>query len=105
MEAKYNKGIKYYNEKDYVNALKIFSAIDYLDSKSLENNCIDKLEDLIFYSKRKQALDFLDKLKFYPDYSYFIDAYKRRRLDILSKALMIIPAIIGTTILLIIMLL
>ncbi len=104
MKEKYIKAKKYYDNKDYVNALKIFSLIDYNDSKTLENDCIDRLEDLIFYSPKKQALKYLEDLKFYSYYNYFIDSYKRRKVDKLAKALMIIPALVGTILLIIIML-
>lgn len=104
MEDIYNEAKIYYENKDYVNALKLFSTINYNDSKILENDCIDKLEDLIFYSPKKQSLNYLEQLKFYSEYNYFIDSYKRRRLDKLSKALMIIPALVGTILLIIIML-
>lgn len=99
MEEQYLQAKEAFDQKDFVEALKLFSEIDYLDSKKLENLCIDYLEDLIFYSKRKKALEYLNQLSFYKDYSYFLDAYKRRRVNLLSKILMFGSAIIGTIIL------
>lgn len=99
MEEKYLEAKSYFEEKNYIEALKIFSKIEYLDSKNYENKCIDNLEDLIYYSKRRVSLEYLDKLKFYKDYSYFIDAYKRKRTDFISKIIMIICLVISTSIL------
>lgn len=105
MEELYELGKKAFEERDYVEALKYFSQIDYLDSKTLENTCIDYLEDLIFYSKKSKSLDYLEKLKFYKEYSYFTDAYKRKKINLISKILMFGSAIIGTIIFIIILLL
>ncbi len=104
MEEKYNEAKKYYENKDYVNALKLFSSINYKDSKIIENDCIDKLEDQIFYSSKKQALKYLEALKFYSEFNYFVDSYKRRNIDKLAKIFMIIPALVGTILLIIMML-
>lgn len=101
MQELYELGINYFNKKDFVEALRCFSQIDYLDSKKYENDCIDLLEDLIYYSKRKQALLYLESLAFYKDYSFFVDAYKRRRTNLISKILMFGSALIGTIILII----
>lgn len=101
MEELYKEGLEYFNQKKFVEALRCFSQINYLDSKKYENECIDLLEDLIFYSKKKQALAYLEDLNFYKDYSYFTDAYKRRRTNLISKILMFGSAIIGTIILII----
>lgn len=105
MEEQYHKAKEALEQKDYVEALKIFSKIEYEDSKKLENLCIDSLEDLIYYSKRKTALNYLEQLSFYKDYSYFLDAYKRRRMNVISKILMFGSALIGTVILIIVLLL
>ena len=105
MEEKYQEGKKYFEERNFVEALRIFSELDILDSKALENQCIDILEDLIYYSKKAKALEYLEKLKFYKDYIYFTDSYKRRRINLLSKILMFGSAIIGTVILILILLL
>lgn len=101
MQELYELGRNYFNKKDFVEALRCFSQIDYLDSKKYENDCIDFLEDLIYYSKRKQALLYLESLAFYKDYSFFVDAYKRRRTNLISKILMFGSALIGTIILII----
>lgn len=102
MEEQYNLAKEAYEQRNFVEALKLFSEIDYLDSKQLENSCIDILEDLIYYSKKKQAKKYLESLSFYKDYSYFIDAYKRRRINVISKILMFGSAIIGTVIFIIV---
>ena len=96
MQELYELGINYFNKKNFVEALRCFSQIDYLDSKKY-----DLLEDLIYYSKRKQALLYLESLAFYKDYSFFVDAYKRRRTNLISKILMFGSALIGTIILII----
>ena len=101
MQELYELGINYFNKKNFVEALRCFSQIDYLDSKKYENDCIDLLEDLIYYSKRKQALLYLESLAFYKDYSFFVDAYKRRRTNLISKILLFGSALIGTIILII----
>ena len=101
MEELYQEGLKAFEEKNFVEALKIFSSIDYEDSKAYENKCIDALEDLIFYSKKIISLKYLEELKFYKDYIFFSDAYKRKKVDLLSKILMFGSAIIGTIVLLI----
>lgn len=103
MEELYELGKKAFDEKDYVEALKCFSQIDYLDSKTLENTCIDFLEDLIYYSKKSKALEYLEKLKFYEEYSYFTDAYKRKKINLISKILMFGSAIAGTIIFIIVL--
>ncbi|MDE7264383.1 MAG: hypothetical protein K2N64_06955 [Anaeroplasmataceae bacterium] len=103
MEEQYNKAKSCFENKDYVEALRLFSEIDYLDSKKMENDCIDILEDLIFYSKRKVSLAYLEDLAFYKDYCYFEDAYKRRRVNLISKILMFGSAIAGTIILIILL--
>lgn len=103
MEEQYYKAKSYYEEKNYVEALRLFSDIDYLDSKRLENDCIDLLEDMIFYSKRQVAKEYLEKLSFYKDYSFFIDAYKRRRMNLVSKILMFGSAIVGTIVLIVLL--
>lgn len=105
MEEQYKKAKEKFEQRDYVEALKLFSEIEYEDSKKLENACIDYLEDLIFYSKKKKALEYLEKLSFYKEYSYFTDAYKRRRIHLLSRILMFGSALIGTIILIIALLL
>ncbi|MDE6660494.1 MAG: hypothetical protein K2J93_01560 [Anaeroplasmataceae bacterium] len=105
MEEQYNKAKEAFEQKDFVEALKLFSEIEYLDSKALENKCIDALEDLIYYSKKKKAVEYLERLSFYKDYNYFLDAYKRRRMNLISKILMFGSALIGTIILIIVLLL
>ncbi|MDE5855595.1 MAG: hypothetical protein K2H06_00960 [Anaeroplasmataceae bacterium] len=105
MEEQYKLAKEKFEQRDFVEALKLFSEIDYEDSKKLENDCIDYLEDLIFYSKKKKALEYLERLSFYKEYSYFIDAYKRRRIHLLSRILMFGSAIIGTIILIVVLLL
>ncbi|MDE6415146.1 MAG: hypothetical protein K2K48_06990 [Anaeroplasmataceae bacterium] len=104
MEEQYRKAKEFFEQKNFVEALKLFSEIDYEDSKKFENQCVDYLEDLIFYSKKKKALEYLESLSFYKDYNYFTDAYKRRRINILSKILMFGSALIGTIILIIVLL-
>lgn len=101
LEELYQQGLEHFENRNYVEALRCFSKTDILDSKKYENQCIDILEDLIYYSKKKKALDYLEQLKFYEEYSYFIDAYKRRRINWISKALMFGSAILGTIILII----
>lgn len=101
LEELYQQGLEYFENRNYVEALRCFSKTDILDSKKYENKCIDILEDLIYYSRKKKALDYLEQLKFYADYSYFTDAYKRRRINWISKILMFGSAILGTIILII----
>ncbi len=105
MEEQYQQGKKYLEERNFVEALKIFSEMEYLDSKALENQCIDILEDLIYYSKKKKSLEYLEQLKFYKEYVYFTDAYKRRKMNLLSKILMFGSALIGTIIFILILIL
>ncbi|MDE7106018.1 MAG: hypothetical protein K2O22_02515 [Anaeroplasmataceae bacterium] len=105
MEEQYKKAKEAFEQRNFVEALKLFSEIDYEDSKTLENQCIDYLEDLIFYSKKKKAKEYLDRLTFYKDYSYFMDAYKRRRVNMISKFLMFGCAIIGTILLIVLLVL
>lgn len=105
MEEQYKKAKEAFEQKNFVEALKLFSEIDYEDSKTLENQCIDYLEDLIFYSKKKKAKEYLDSLTFYKDYNYFMDAYKRRRVNMISKFLMFGCAIIGTILLIVLLIL
>ena len=104
MEEQYRKAKEAFEQKDFVEALKLFSEMDYEDSKKLENQCIDSLEDLIYYSKKKKALEYLESLSFYKDYNHFTDAYKRRRINILSKILMFGSAVIGSIFLIIVLL-
>ncbi|MDE7385072.1 MAG: hypothetical protein K2M84_04875, partial [Anaeroplasmataceae bacterium] len=78
MEEQYRKAKEAFDQKDFVEALRLFSQMDYEDSKKYENKCVDSLEDLIYYSKKKKALEYLESLSFYKDYNYFTDAYKRR---------------------------
>ncbi len=99
VEEAYIKAKEYFEKKEFVEALKLFSQMEYMDSKQYENECIDCLEDLIFYSKKKKSLEYLEALSFYKEYSYFTDAYKRRRVQWISKLLMFGSAIIGTLIL------
>ncbi len=102
MKEIYDEAVKAFDNKQFINALKLFSSIDYEDSKEYENKCIDYIEDLIFYSSRKKALMYLKSLEFYKDYQYFEDAYKRKKIDLLAKILMFVPVIIATIILIII---
>ncbi|MCM1131602.1 MAG: hypothetical protein NC310_07830 [Roseburia sp.] len=105
MEEQYQLAKEKFEEKNFVEALHLFSKMDYKDSKKYENECIDFLEDLIFYSKKTKALEYLEKLSFYDDYSYFTDAYKRRKIQFLSKIFMFSCALIGTIILIFVFLL
>lgn len=103
MQDKYEKAVEYYNNKDYVNALKLFMNMNYLDSKSYENKCVDNLEDLIYYSSKKVGKRLVKELQFYTYPTYFEDAYKRKYLGLFSKILMFGAAGIGTIIYIIVL--
>lgn len=103
MEERYNEAIQAYEEKNFILALQLFSSIETKEAKEYENKCIDNLEDLIYYSKRKEALAYLEKLKFYKDFIYFEDTYKRKRTDFFCKIFMFSCAIIATLIMVILL--
>ena len=105
MEEFYLEAMQAYEKKDFITALDLFSKMNDLNSKAYENKCIDNLEDIIYYAKRKKALEYLKKLEFYHDYSLFVDAYKRRRLNVISKIVMCGSALFGTVILVLLLLL
>ncbi len=88
--------------KQYVEALKLVYREEDVLAKKIENECIDRLEDLIFYSKKAVAKEYLEQLKFYPYYSYFTDAYHRRTIHRISTVLMILSVAIGTLILILV---
>ncbi|MDE5714731.1 MAG: hypothetical protein K2I42_01220 [Anaeroplasmataceae bacterium] len=99
MEEQYVEALKFFEEKKYIEALKAFSSINWKDSKTYENKCIDYLEDLIYYSSFKMAKNYLSELKFYKDYSYFLDAYHRKKVNLISMIMMFGAAGIATIIL------
>ncbi len=99
MEEDYERAIKAFEQKKFVEALRLFSNMDYKDSKKYENQCVEALEDILYYSNRKQAIPLMKSLEFYSDYSYFEDARKRKKMDILAKTMMFGCAILGTILL------
>lgn len=99
MEEQKKRAVEAFEEKNFVLALKLFSTLEDAESRAYENKCIDLLEDCIYYSSRKKALAYLEELRFYKEYSFFVDAYKRKKLNMISKALMILGIGISTIIL------
>ena len=104
MEKTYEEAVEYFNKGDFVNALKLFSTLDYLNSKEYENKCIDNLEDIIYISKRKKSKKILSELTFYKDFVFFEDAYKRKNMSLIANIIMISCALVATIILLLLIL-
>ncbi len=103
MEEQWTKAVQAFEEKKYIEALKIFSSIESSESKIYENKCIDALEDLIYYSNFKTAKQYLNALTFYKDYFYFKDAYHRKKVNLFSMILMFGTAGVATLIVILIL--
>lgn len=88
MENPFDTAVKAFEAKDFIKALELFSTLEDAQSKAYENKCVDNLEDIIYAARKKVALEMLERLKFYPDYAYFEDSYKRKRVDVYSKLFM-----------------
>ena len=99
MEERYTTAVEAFERKDFVEALKLFSQMEDEDSKRYENQCVEALEDILYYSNRKQAQSLLKRLEFYKDYSYFVDARNRKKMDVIAKTMMFGCAILGTILL------